>query len=221
MDTRIAPVAEPPVLGVAALLREATEAQHRAAESRPFMTALMGGELDLTAYALYLAQFARVYAALESRVARPSDPAVLLDRRLDRAGAIDADLRALGAGDWRMSLPVLPATAAYAERLTAIARDEPLRLVAHHYTRYLGDLSGGQVMATMLRRHYGATDEQLTFFRFDDLGPLVPYKRGYREALDGLQLAEDEREVLVSEARAAFDANTAIFDELSAATAAR
>lgn len=221
MDTRIASVIEPPALGVAALLREATEAQHCAAESRPFMTALMGGELDLAAYTLYLAQFARIYAALESRAVRPSDPAVLQDRRLDRASAIDADLAALGASDWRERIPALPATVAYAEHLRVLARDEPIRLVAHHYTRYLGDLSGGQVMATMLRRHYGATEEQLSFFRFDDLGALVPYKRGYRDALDAMELDAAERDVLVSEARAAFDANTAVFDDLGAATSVR
>lgn len=218
MDTRIASVVEPPVLGVAALLREATEVQHRAAESRPFMTALVGGELDLAAYTVYLAQFARVYAALESRSVVDSDPAVLHDRRLDRATAIDADLVALGVPDWRERIPALPATVAYDEHLRRIARDEPIRLVAHHYTRYLGDLSGGQVMATMLRRHYGATEEQLSFFRFDDLGALVPYKRGYRDALDAMELDAVERDVLVAEARAAFDANTAIFDDLGVVT---
>ncbi|RWZ49784.1 biliverdin-producing heme oxygenase [Labedella phragmitis] len=218
MDTRIASVVEPPALGVAALLRETTEAQHRAAESRPFMTALMGGKLDLAAYTVYLAQFARVYAALESRAVADSDPAVLHDRRLDRAAVIEADLVALGAPDWRERIPALPATQVYAEHLRAIARDEPIRLVAHHYTRYLGDLSGGQVMATMLRRHYGATEEQLSFFRFDDLGALVPYKRGYRDALDAMELDAIERDVLVTEARAAFEANTAIFDQLGAVT---
>jgi heme oxygenase len=213
-----ASVAEP---GVAALLREATAEQHRTAESRPFMTALLGGELDLAAYALYLAQFARLYAALESRELVASDPAVLQDRRLDRAAAIEADLAALGAPDWRDAFPALPATIVYEERLRDLARTDPLRLVAHHYTRYLGDLSGGQVMATMLRRHYGATEEQLSFFRFDDLGPLVPYKRGYRDALDALDLTAGERDVLVAEARAAFDANTAVFDDLQTVTAGR
>lgn len=221
MDTTIAPTAEHAAPGVAALLREATEAQHRTAESRPFMTALMGGELDLAAYALYLAQFARIYAALESRATVPSDPSMLQDRRLDRAAAIDADLAALGAHDWRESIPAVPATIVYEEHLRAIARTEPIRLVAHHYTRYLGDLSGGQVMATMLRRHYGATEEQLSFFRFDELGALVPYKRGYRDALDALDLTDAERDALVAEARSAFDANTAVFDDLQRAIAAR
>ncbi|RUQ99067.1 heme oxygenase (biliverdin-producing) [Labedella endophytica] len=220
MDTTITPLAEQ-APGVAALLREATDAQHRTAESRPFMTALMGGELDLAAYTLYLAQFARIYAGLESRETVRSDPAVLQDRRLDRAAAIEADLAALGAPDWRDTLPALPATIVYEERLRALARDEPLRLVAHHYTRYLGDLSGGQVMATMLRRHYGATEDQLSYFRFDALGPLVPYKRGYRDALDALDLTDAERDALVAEARAAFDANTAVFDDLQVATAGR
>lgn len=221
MDTTIASDAPVAPSGVAALLREATAEQHRTAESRPFMTALLGGELDLPAYALYLAQFARLYAALESRETVASDPAVLQDRRLDRTSAIEADLAALGAPDWRDAFPALPATIAYDQHLRDLAGRDPLRLVAHHYTRYLGDLSGGQVMATMLRRHYGATEDQLSFFRFDELGPLVPYKRGYRDALDALDLTAGERDALVAEARAAFDANTAVFDDLQTATAGR
>jgi heme oxygenase len=201
-------------LDVAGLVRAATADDHRAAESRGFITALMGGELSLAEYTRYLAQLAWVYEALEERGIRPGDPAVF-DPELARMTAIDADLTALGATDWRRSHPPLPETAAYAEHLRAIA-DDDVRYLAHHYTRYLGDLSGGQAIAALVARHYGATPEQLGFYRFEvaDDG-VMRYKRGYRSAMNELALSPDQVDVLVAEVRASFRLNSAIFEALA------
>lgn len=214
-------IAPPPAtstepLDVAALVRAATADDHRAAETRGFITALMGGELSLDEYTRYLAQLAWVYEALEERGSRPGDPAVF-DPALARMAAIDADLSALGASDWRHAHPPLPATADYAAHLRAIA-DDDVRYLAHHYTRYLGDLSGGQAIAALVARHYGATPEQLGFYRFevaDDDG-VVRYKRGYREAMNALALSPHEVDVLVAEVRTSFRMNSAVFEALAA-----
>ena len=212
-------IAPPPAtatepLDVAALVRAASADDHRAAETRGFITALMGGELSLDEYTRYLAQLAWVYDALEERGSRPGDPAVF-DPALARMAAIDADLAALGAADWREAHPPLPATADYAAHLRVIA-DDDVRYLAHHYTRYLGDLSGGQAIAALVARHYGATPEQLGFYRFEvaDDG-VVRYKRGYREAMNALALSPDEVDVLVAEVRTSFRMNSAVFEALA------
>ncbi|MET0974676.1 MAG: biliverdin-producing heme oxygenase [Leifsonia sp.] len=201
------------VTDVAAIVRERTMLAHRDAESRPFIVALMGGKLDLAAYTRYLAQLAWVYEALEARPAAAEDPAII-DPRLDRFAAMTADLAALGAVDWRAEHPATPATAAYADHLRAIPADDLPRYLAHHYTRYLGDLSGGQAIARLVARHYGATPEQLGFFRFDDIADIVHYKRAYRENLNALQFAPAQVDAFVAEAISAFDYNTAVFDSL-------
>ncbi|UOE45544.1 heme oxygenase (biliverdin-producing) [Agromyces larvae] len=202
-------------LDVAALVRAASADDHRAAETRGFVTALMGGELSLADYTRYLAQFAWVYEALEARGARDGDPSVF-DPMLARMAAIESDLAALGASDWRESHPPLAATAAYAAHLREVG-DDDVRYLAHHYTRYLGDLSGGQAIAALVARHYGATPEQLSFYRFDlgEDGP-VRYKRRYREAMNALALEPEQVDRLVDEVRASFRFNSAIFEELAA-----
>lgn len=86
--------------------------------------------------------------------------------------------------------------------------------MAHHYVRYLGDLSGGQVVATHVRRHYGLTDG-LTFYDFTEVGKPKPYKDDYRAALDGLPLTSDQRGSVLAEAVEAFRANQAVFAELA------
>jgi heme oxygenase (biliverdin-producing, ferredoxin) len=203
---------------VAAVLRQASAEDHRTTESRPFITRLTDGSLSLDAYARYLGQLRWIYEALESR--RSGDQAVF-DARLHRGSAIESDLAALGVEDPAASHPPLPATARYAAHLAALAGspdrlDSTVRYLAHHYTRYLGDLSGGQAVAALIARHYGAGEHQLAFARFPDLGPVVDAKRRYRQQLNSLPLDETDVCELVHEVRRAFAFNGAIFDELAA-----
>ncbi len=207
-----------PVRDVAALLRSASADDHRTTESRPFLTRLTDGSLSLEAYARYLAQLRWVYEALESR---PAGDLPVFDVRLHRRAAIESDLEALGVPDAAVSHPPLPATARYAAHLSALAGspdqlDSTVRFLAHHYTRYLGDLSGGQAVAALMARHYGAGEHQLAFARFPELGSVVDAKRRYREQLNALPLGEAEVGELVREVRRAFAFNAAIFDELAA-----
>ena len=201
-------------------LRAATAAQHRDTESRPFITALMSGELTLAHYTRYLAQYAYVYRALESREPTPADPALITDPRLHRYPAIARDLVALGAADWESAHPPLAATAAYVDRLTSIGSTDVPRYLAHHYTRYLGDLSGGQAIASLVADHYGASPDQLSFYRFEQIDNPAAFKREYRAGINALDFDGAGAQALISEAQAAFDYNAAIFEELGHATAA-
>jgi heme oxygenase len=88
------------------------------------------------------------------------------------------------------------------------------RYVAHSYTRYLGDLSGGQVIGRMVQRHYGVADEGVGFYAFPQIPKPKPFKDLYRERVDALALTPAERELVVEEARAAFRHNRALFAAL-------
>lgn len=213
MDTSIASTTD-----VAALIREASAEDHRATESRGFITRLMGGSLSLADYTRYLAQFGWVYEALESRA---TDDVPVFDPLLRRLPRIEADLAALGATDWRAEFAPLPATRAYAEHLRGLVNsadplDHTVRYLAHHYSRYLGDLSGGQAIAALVARHYGATPEQLSFYDFSELGNVVQAKRDYRDRLNALALDAVQIDALIAEVAVAFRSNGAIFDELDA-----
>lgn len=198
-------------LGLAQRLKAETAAEHERTENRMFMTSLINGKLDLAAYGIYLAQYALVYQALESRPQFAADPQFIHDPALWRSAAITADLTGLAARDQGP----LAATEQYVDRLGEVAADEdPARFIAHHYVRYMGDMSGGQAIGTMLARHYGATAEQLSFFRFDQIPNLVRYKRAYRQHLDELGLSGDHEDLIIAEAQAAFLYNDAIFVEL-------
>ena len=64
-----------------------------------------------------------------------------------------------------------PAYQAYISRLAHIIEADPRRLLAHSYIRYLGDLSGGQIMKYNIRKAYNLTGNQGTsFYDFGALG---------------------------------------------------
>ena len=86
----------------------------------------------------------------------------------------------------------------------------PYLLAAHHYTRYLGDLSGGQILARAVRSGFPerALDRGgLDFYRFEQIAAPVPWKRAYRERLDALPLDGGQDAAVLEEVRAAFRLN--------------
>lgn len=193
------------------MLRTATRPQHEHAETRSFVTDLMGGALGREAYIALARQHHAIYRALEAagqRLARDPLAAAFVRSELLREETLEADLRTLVGPDWA-DLEVLPETEEYVARLEAI--QDAATYLAHAYTRYLGDLSGGQVIARMLQRHYGMASEELTFYTFTDIPKPKPYKDGWRTAMDEAGFSEAEREACVAEAKVAFDLNAALF----------
>ena len=101
-------------------------------------------------------------------------------------------------------------------RVEEVGRTSAAAFLAHHYTRYLGDLSGGQVIRAALERSLGVTDGAgASFFSFPDVRPGALKKR-YRELLDEVPFDAAQREELVAEALVAYRLNVALAAELDA-----
>ncbi|MGH1563448.1 heme oxygenase (biliverdin-producing) [Mumia sp. DW29H23] len=206
-----------PSTALSTLMREGSRAEHTSAENSSFMSDLLEGRSSVERYAVFLRQLAVVYEAIESvGDALASDPvgSAVVDAALVRSAAIEADLRFIAGEDWR-EIPVGAAATAYASQVRETTGD-PVRFVAHHYTRYLGDLSGGQAIGRILQREYGLTEGGVTFYDF----PLVPkpklYKDAYRARLDALPLDDTAKQRVVDEVKAAFALNEALFAEMAA-----
>jgi len=199
-------------------LREGTRDEHETAERSGFVEQLLAGRLDRAAYADLAAQQLVVYTALEAAGAQLEDDGDLVFAELTRVPAIEQDLGHLYGADWRTQVRVLPATRVYADRLAQTADSLP-QYAAHAYTRYLGDLSGGQIIKRMLQRHYGFTSEGIAFYDFPQIHKLKPFKDVFRERLDALPLDDEARAAVVEEARLAFRLNADVFGELGAAHA--
>lgn len=197
-------------------LHDSTMVAHGQAESASFITRLMSGEGTPDGLVALLRQSLPVYEALEDAcrsVGADARLSAILDPRLDRTAALRADLAA-HAIQGRVCSIVVPTVDEYVSELRACISD-PAALIGHHYVRYLGDLSGGQIIKTMVRRHYGI-EGGLSFYEFDIPKPKT-YKDAYRSALDALPLSESDRESALAAASRAFELNHRIFLDLEAA----
>lgn len=163
------------------------------------------------------AQLVVVYTALEEVSRSMGDDPVFRgfhDPALERLDTLRADLAAL-TQPGESEVAVHPATEAYAARIREIGASAPA-LVAHHYTRYLGDLSGGQALGSIFGRALGleAGAPGISFYRFTTIEKVKPYKDRYRTALDEAPMSEADHEVAVAEAVRAFEYNQAVFAAL-------
>ncbi|MEU5716691.1 biliverdin-producing heme oxygenase [Streptomyces sp. NPDC020403] len=205
-----------------ALIRTASQEQHTEAESSAFMSGLLGGRLGVEAYTRYTEQLWFVYRALEDGAeALREDPVAgpFIQAELMRADELERDLAHLRGAGWRTGLAPLPATAAYAERVAACARNWPAGYVAHHYTRYLGDLSGGQIIRGTAERTWGFArkGDGVRFYVFEHIANPAAFKRRYRELLDAVDADDVEKRRIVDECGRAFALNTAVLRELGEA----
>ncbi|MEU8823621.1 biliverdin-producing heme oxygenase [Streptomyces sp. NPDC048636] len=201
------------------LIRTASHEAHTEAENSTFMSDLLGGRLGVAAYRRYTEQLWFVYQALESAAqALAADPVAgpFIRPELIRTEALERDLRHLGGPDWRAGLSPLPATQAYAQRVEWCVRGWPAGYVAHHYTRYLGDLSGGQIIRGTAEKNWGFArkGDGVRFYVFEGIGNPAAFKREYRALLDALPVDDLEKQRVVEECKRAFALNTAVFREL-------
>ncbi|MFF5896255.1 heme oxygenase (biliverdin-producing) [Streptomyces argenteolus] len=201
------------------LIRTASHEQHTEAESSTFMSDMLGGRLGVEAYTRYTEQLWFVYRALEDGAERlREDPVAgpFIRPELMRRAELERDLGHLRGAGWREGLEPLPATAAYAERVAECARAWPAGYVAHHYTRYLGDLSGGQIIRGTAEKTWGFArkGDGVRFYVFEQIANPAAFKREYRELLDAVNADDLEKQRIVDECKRAFALNTAVFHEL-------
>jgi heme oxygenase len=201
---------------LAAALREQTQALHTQAEKTGFVNAILRGQATREGYTLYLRNLLPAYQAIEQGLDRHRDtPGVrqVALPSLYRAAAIEHDLLGLAGEDWAQ-VPLLPAGQAYADRIVAA---DGVRLIGHAYTRYLGDLNGGQGLKRLLARLLGLGPAALSMYEF----PLIPNSRAftaeYRIRLDLAGQEIDDADAVVDEAVTAFRLNIELSEAVQAA----
>ncbi|RRD35483.1 DUF2470 domain-containing protein [Leucobacter sp. OH2974_COT-288] len=209
------------------VIRESSWSAHGDSEGADFMANIMRGVAPLADYEELVAQHYPLYVALEE-----TGELLLQDERTakfmapgltNRAAALEKDLEHLWGAQWRERVEPVQSTAEYVARIREIAAEGWLPgIVAQHYTRYLGDLSGGQMIARRMRKQHGFESDGVAFYEFDELGDLTEFKEQYRAWLDelGASMDEEERQRFLAEVQLAYDFNTRMFIDLAAKKAA-
>jgi heme oxygenase (biliverdin-producing, ferredoxin) len=189
-------------------LGKETRDLHRSAERSRTMGALLRGDLSIEAYTSLLRNLHAVYDAMEAALPRQADTTRLLlgwldDPALARAGSIAEDLVAFHGSGWALELPLLPSTQEWLERIEELEETWPIGLVAHAWVRYMGDVSGGQILARIVRKHYLHTHPVATrSYEFPGLDDIEGFKTEFRRRLD--ELDPSLGAPLITEARTVF-----------------
>ena len=203
---------------LAGRLRTATKDLHHAVERAGVMRSLLRGQLPRDDYLLLLRNLHAIYQALESGFTRQGSHPQLQPLRqpaLARLDALTQDLDALHGPGWYQALPLRPAARDYVDHLNELAASRPALLAAHAYVRYLGDLSGGQMLARIVAQGLQLPPgEGVAFYDFGPAEQVKALALGFRVALDQIAVDETQALALVDEACAAFSRHRELFEQL-------
>lgn len=202
---------------LSAVLRASTWRSHTRAEYSDFEQALVQGVLPREAYAELMAQSYFIYAALERACRQMADHPVaglMCFEELYRTEAIEADLAFYYGPQWRDIVSPLPLTQEYCDRIASASAAGPGGFIAHHYTRYLADLSGGVYIDQAIAKAYELDEDGRRFYRFD-IPDFDAFKQTYRKLIDELPLSVSEQLALIDEAAVAYEYNIELVDQLT------
>lgn len=217
-------IAVPEKRGSSASLAEAlktgTAVSHQAAEDVHFVRNFIKGQIDRQLYQEMVLGLYHVYVALEDALEKHAPtvfPSCHFPEELARRESLEDDCEFWHNTRSPPARTISAATQDYIERIEYLTHHDPLLLLAHSYTRYLGDLSGGKILARVARRALDLdrdSGEGLAFYRFSKIQNQKEFKDNYRQSLDALPLTSEQIQSLVAEANVAFCLNMRLFQEL-------
>ena len=204
-------------MSLAIALKEGTKESHSAAENTKFVASFLRGVVDYEEYRKLLTNFYYVYDTMEQRIRETEDPMVqaIKSEDLERKEAIERDLEYYYGADWKEKQIPSEACNKYCHRLNEVAEQNPYLLVAHHYTRYIGDLSGGKILKEITARVLNPPEGKgLDFYEFPSIPNAKLFKQNYRACLDNLGTDTSQENALITEANYAFRLNMYMFEEI-------
>ncbi|KAI9245137.1 heme oxygenase-domain-containing protein [Helicostylum pulchrum] len=216
---------------LASAMKEGTKVVHTAAENSVFTKRFLSGTINKDEYGRYINSLYFVYKTMEELLVQHKDhPSVQMIHfpfELTREKTLREDIEFYYGKDRVAEIisekNITPAVSAYIKALKDAAEKNPALLIAHSYSRYLGDLSGGQILSKRLKKHVLKIDvtdaawdsyEGLQFYNFDHIANNNEFKNLYRQRLDSALVTQYTKDLIVAEAIYSFELNIALFNEI-------
>jgi heme oxygenase (biliverdin-producing, ferredoxin) len=203
---------------LATKLREGTKKAHTMAENVGFVKCFLKGVVEKTSYRKLVSNLYFVYSAMEEEMEKHRQHPIVSKiyyPELNRKASLEKDLYYYYGSNWREQVAPSDAAQAYVQRIREVSASQPELLIAHSYTRYLGDLSGGQILKGIAQRGMNLVDgEGTAFYEFKDIADEKQFKATYRQAMNDLPVDDEMGDRIVEEANAAFGMNMKMFNEL-------
>ncbi len=204
-------------VNLATMLREGTKKSHTMAENVGFVKCFLKGVVEKKSYRKLVTNLYFVYSAMEEEIEKLKDHPIISNiyfPQLNRKKNLEKDLYFYYGSNWRNEIELSKAGESYVNRIREIGASNPELLISHCYTRYLGDLSGGQILKSIAEKAMNLNGEGTAFYRFDEIENEKEFKNTYRQALNSLPIDQATADSIVQEANAAFGMNMELFKEL-------
>lgn len=197
-------------------LKNRTAIVHLKAESSEFMRKLFLGDFDDGEYLQYLIALQHIYRSLELMMRKNKHYKLISPIYFEELFRLDALVKDIAFHVKNAPIflgeELTEAIEEYVSHLDYIGSNEPHLLIAHAYTRYLGDLSGGMILGKVLRSRY-LSDEGLAFYLYDFTN-IQSMKSHYKHSLDRIPLTKTEFEQVCEEAILSFEFNEKVFKSI-------
>ncbi|MEM7553941.1 MAG: heme oxygenase (biliverdin-producing) [Cyanobacteria bacterium P01_A01_bin.84] len=199
-------------------LRTGTHKAHTEAENLGLMKCFLKGVVDRECVAKFFGNLYFVYSEMEAAVEKHKQHPVvgkLYFPELNRKANLEKDLEFYYGDSWYRQITPSPAAQNYINRIRNLSGNQPELLIGHTYTRYMGDLSGGQMLQQIIQTTLKLEGYQGTsFYHFEQISDKKAFKNKYREALDAVPVDNVTVDKIVIEANHAFNANMQMAKEL-------
>jgi heme oxygenase (biliverdin-producing, ferredoxin) len=203
---------------LASKLRVGTKKAHTMAENVGFVKCFLKGVVEKNSYRKLVANFYFIYSAMEEEMEKHKNHPIVSKiyfPELNRKYSLEQDLAYYYGYNWREQIKLSSAGESYVNRIREISATAPELLVAHSYTRYLGDLSGGQILKNIAVTAMNLGESEGTaFYEFADINDEKAFKAKYRQNLDEMPIDDATGDRIVEEANDAFGVNMKMFQEL-------
>jgi heme oxygenase len=203
-------------MNLSKLFREGSSEDHSKAEKSNFIQAMFRGQLTKEAYIANLEAMLHLYTALEAELEKHKEDknvSKIFYPELFRKKSLEQDLYFFGGDTYTLGSPSKN-TKKYTNWLEDISKSSPKNLISHAYVRYLGDLSGGQILGKIIRKTFTLQEGVGDLFYTFAINDIDQFKNLYRSQLDSLDITEQEKQGLLHEVKIAFQMNGEIFSEL-------
>jgi heme oxygenase len=198
-------------------IREGTKKSHTMAENTGFITCFLKGVVEKKSYIKLMSDLYYVYVTMEDELEKHKDHPILSKiyyPELFRKQSLEKDLEYYLGPNWKQQITLTNSCKKYLERIREVSELNPILLISHHYTRYIGDLSGGQVLKAIAQKALNVDDSAMNFYIFTDISDEKEFKQNYRNTLDSLPFSQNEIDLIVEEANNSFRYNMEVFKEI-------
>jgi len=197
-------------VALAEQLREGTKKSPTMAENTGFVACFLNGVVEKKSYRKLISDLYFVYEAMEEEIERLVDdehPVIkpIGFKSLFRKETLENDLKFYFGDNWKNEINISQSAKEYVERIREVSKNSPELLVGHHYTRYIGDLSGGQILKRIAKKALNLKGNNgLNFYEFELITDEKKFKEEYSLTLNQLPINQKTADQIVDEANQAF-----------------